>query len=95
MSPEAQRLLRKLTLARPHREVYIARDLRGWRITHERGQVSTTAIMDLVYARLIRSVYSNCPCYAYHVGQTIDVEATKKVRLKGNSAPLVYVDDAL
>jgi hypothetical protein len=93
LSPAAASLFTLLRDGAPHREVYRGRD-GGWFVTYSGGEVSADAVRELVKARLVRSVYSNCPADSYHVGKTVDVERTTEARrLHGKHAPLIYVDD--
>lgn len=90
-SRNADWLLDILTNGQPHREVYRAQD-GGWFVTYGGGEVSPSAVHALISRGAIVSVYSNCPNDAYHVGRTLDVEATMALRKKhGKSAAEVYL----
>lgn len=94
MTPEATKLLALLRDGRPHREVYHGRD-GGWFVTYGGGEVDADAVRELVAAGLVSSVYSGCPNDSYHIGKTIDVDATTEERKKhrrGKDAPLIYTD---
>ena len=95
MTHESQKLLELLTNGHPHRQVYIAANGSGWYVTHQRGAVSTNAVRELIDDGYIQSCYSNCPAESYHVGKTLDVEATieeRKRHRRGKDAPLIYTD---
>jgi hypothetical protein len=94
MTPAARALLELLTHGHPHRKVYRARNGSGWYVTYRGGRVDLSAVRELFDGGHIKSVYSNCPHDAYHVGRTIDVDRTIADRKKpGRDAPLVYIDD--
>lgn len=93
---DAEQLLDLLTRGTPHRGVYRAQNGSGWYVTYGGGQWSEEAVMWLVNSGRIRSVYSNCPNDAYHVGRTLDIERTVAERKKhrhAKDAKPVYVDD--
>lgn len=81
-----------LTLLRegvPHREVYRGTNGR-WYMTHGGGEWSAAAVQALVRSGYISPRYSNLPDEVFHVGKTIDVEATLSERKKysrGKDAP--------
>ena len=101
LPPSQQRdaawLLDLLTNGTPHREVFKSRDdARQWYVTYGGGPVSAEVVQELVKAGSIRSVYSNCPNDAYHVGRTLDIERTlaeRKRHRRAKDAPKIYVDD--
>lgn len=89
---EADALLDLLTNGVPHREVYMAGDGSGWFVTYGGGRVNSNAVAELVRAEKIHSVYSNCPTGAYHVGKTLDVDATTAERTHRKDATRIYTD---
>lgn len=94
---DAAQLLQILTSGEPHREVYRGDGTNQWFVTYGGGEASAEAVQELVAAGKIRSLYSNCPNDAYHVGRTIDMEATVAARQKipghAKRSIIVYVED--
>ncbi len=91
---DAHNLLEVLTNGLPHREVYHGQS-GGWWVTYGGGEVSADAVRELVERGFIRSVYNSCPDEAYHVGRTLDVDATmaeRKKHRRGKDASKIYVD---
>lgn len=77
-----------------HREVYKSRD-GEWCVTYGGGVTSDSAVQSLRMRGLINPVYSSLPNDAFHIGQTIDCEATLAARKRyGNRHPLLYVSSA-
>lgn len=80
----------------PDRMVYFAASGRGWFISRMKiGLVPESFVNELVARGDIHSCYSSIPHEAYHVGKTLDIEATKSERLKhskGSDAPKIYTD---
>lgn len=92
MSPEASSLLLMLKNTQPHRELYRERNGRRFWLTYGGGPFSDRTVMELVDAGEIVPVYSTCPTEAFHVGLTIDINATIEARKKfGQNAPLIYL----
>lgn len=95
MNHIASMVMELLKSGEPHRELYRARD-GGWFITHGGGAVSDNVARDIIASGEVNSVYSNCPTDAYHVGKTLDVDATIAERKKhrhGKDAPKIYIQD--
>lgn len=95
MTPEAESLLNILQNGVPHRQVYRGHG-GGWFVTYGHGQVSYSAVNELLTRNLISPVYSDCPNEAFHTGKTLDVAATLEERKKhrrAKDAPLIYVGD--
>lgn len=91
---EADRLL--AILRSGEREVYRAQG-GGWFVTRGGGQFSFEAISELLRRRAIVSVYSTCPNDVYHVGKTLDMDATLAYR-KGREKrewKRIYTDGSL
>jgi hypothetical protein len=87
---EASELLHMLTDMKPHREVYWSPKSRIWCLT--RGSwynVPPHAIQELYQLELISPVYSSCPHDSYHIGRTVDCEATIEERKRGGKG-LIY-----
>jgi hypothetical protein len=81
---------------RPHRKVY--RGKNGWFVTYGGGEVSSDAVRELVERDLIHSVYNSCPEDCYHIGLTLDVDATmaeRKKHRRGKDAPKIYCPPAM
>lgn len=93
---DAAALLLLLTHGQPHRQVYRAGNGSGWYVTYSGERVSANAVEALVKAGKVQSVYSDCPDKMYHVGKTLDVQATMQERKKhrrGKDARKIYTDD--
>lgn len=94
MIRDADELYRLLKEGQPHRQVYHGRD-GGWFVTYSGGEVDADAVRALVRKGLINSVYNNCPDDCFHIGKTLDVNATTEERKKhrrGKDAPWIYTD---
>lgn len=76
---DAASLLR-LLMADPRRQVYRAANGTGWYVTRGHERFSAEAVQQLVREGRIRSVYSSIPDEAYHVGKTLDCDATMASR---------------
>lgn len=91
---DADMLLHLLQHGAPHREVYRGQD-GNWYVTHGGGPALASAVDLLVRRGAIASVYNNCPNDCYHVGKTLDTEATMaelQNHRRRKDAPLVYTD---
>jgi len=65
----------------------------SWCVTYRGGTTSEAAVMSLKAKGLIRPVYSNMPNDCFHIGPTIDCDATMAARKRyGNRHPLLYVE---
>ena len=82
LSAEATRVLQILTNGTPHREVYLAaHSYTDWWITYSGGQAQDAAVRELINAGLIVPIFSSSGG-CYHVGKTLDMEATQAARAK-------------
>lgn len=91
---ESDELYDLLMNGTPHREVYHGQ-AGGWWLTYGGGEVSPHAVRDLLGRGIIQSVYSDCPNEAYHVGKTLDIQATLEERKKhrrAKDALRIYTD---
>lgn len=65
----------------PHREVYRGDRSTRWFVTHEGGgEVHPEAVRQLVESGQIVPVYDTAPADCFHVGKTLDMNATQKAR---------------
>jgi hypothetical protein len=90
----AEELLNILTIGSPHREVYRGESGEWW-VTYGGGQASYEAVSELLQRNLIHSVYSDCPNDAFHIGKTLDVQATiaeRKKHRRAKDASQIYVE---
>jgi hypothetical protein len=75
----------------PRRSLYKGQDFR-WYITYSGGEVPLEVVQALVATKAVNSVYSDCPNDSFHVGPTLDCEATRAVRQQpGNRHEKVYL----
>lgn len=80
-------------LSDPERDLYQGQD-GSWNVTRGGGEFSRAVVAELVAEGVIRSKYNNCPDQCYHIGKTIDIDATMAARKKlGKKAPTVYADN--
>jgi hypothetical protein len=77
----ATELLDVLRNGTPHRHVYKGQDS-NWYVTYSGGKTSFEAVRELLRKRLIQSVYSTPGLECYHIGPTIDCEASMAERRK-------------
>lgn len=63
----------------PRRSLYKGQD-RRWYITYGGGEVPLEVVRALVATKAVNSVYSDCPDDSFHVGPTLDCEATRTIR---------------
>lgn len=90
----AQALLELLSSGPHDREVYIGRDGK-WYVTHGGGEWPLSAVMELRKEKHIRAVYSSLPNESFHVGKTLDTDATLKQRkLHGKHGAKVYLTES-
>jgi hypothetical protein len=91
MGPDAKAVLDLLRHGEPHRELYRGQD-GGWYITYSGGKVPDAMAREIIESGEVKSVYSNAPRDAYHVGKTLDVRATERVRKEtGDRKAMVYL----
>lgn len=86
----ADDLLRLLRQSKPHRQVYEGQD-GGWYVSYGGGRTTRQAVDELVARGVIVRCYSDSDGM-YHVGKTLDVEATTRERKRlGNRTARVYL----
>src|SRR5580704_12781445 len=76
---DAEKLYALLAHGVPHREVYRAAD-GSWWVTYGGGMTTEQAVMALVNERRVCPRYNNLPQEVFHVGRTIDMDATLAFR---------------
>lgn len=100
MTPKRRKLLGReeiyelLRDGQPHREVYRGQD-GGWWVTYGGGKADPHAVAYLVEQKYVASVYSSIPDEVFHIGKTLDCEATmaeRKKHRRGKDAPKIYTD---
>lgn len=62
-----------------------------WAVTTNRGRVPADVAAKVIASGLVASVTSRSPNDAYHMGQTMDYEATMRARRNGDGCALIYV----
>lgn len=91
----ADALLGLLRHGVPHREVYLGRD-HNWYVTYGGGTTTAAAVNGLLGNGLIHPVYDNLPSEAFHVGDTLAMEATLLRRKEtGDRERLVYTNGTI